>query len=330
MEEPLARVDDRRKPHKPLELGADLVFPDLHPDDRDGFRARIAEATRDPERFYSSEPADGRLILKDGFLEGPSRHPSGFVENDTIHARFVEAKPNGRAVLILRHWNATDASYGALAKVLNRLGFSTCLMTLPYHGRRSIDRTGVANAFLSPNIGRTIRSVQQAVSDARQIVDWLEQRGCESVHVIGSSLGSSVASLLAIADKRIASSILILSAGDFASVVWTGRATQHIRASLEGSLSLEALQQFWAVLSPSRFWPQLSRADHRMLFLSATHDTVVLPHLTREHLAGLAAHGADFEAKWLPCGHYSMGLVPFSAIALSHIIAFQSRRAASS
>jgi len=48
----------------------------------------------------------------------------------------------------------------------------------------------------------------------------------------------------------------------------------------------------------------------------------MLPELTRQMLDSLRRHGAEPRALELPCGHYSLELVPFSYIAGYRMLTF--------
>ena len=126
-----------------------------------------------------------------------------------------------------------------MAGALSWLGFSAFVLTLPHHYARNASPVRqVANDFLNADLGASIRSIRQSVCDVRSLVTWLRAEGFAEVHLIGVSLGSCVASLVAAFDARLASTSLFLTAGDFAETVWNGRATQHIRAALDPHIDL--------------------------------------------------------------------------------------------
>ena len=123
-------------------------------------------------------------------------------------------------------------------------------MSLPYHDQRRPESQKLAAFMVSANLGRTIRSCRQAVLEARLAVMWLERQGYKRIGVVGSSLGSSIASIVAAHDSRVRVAALVMTAGHFGEVVWTGLATQHIRLALDGRLTLAQLNQVWSLISP--------------------------------------------------------------------------------
>jgi hypothetical protein len=235
--------------------------------------------------------------------------------NNIVRARIHSAKKPRRAVVILPHWNAPMWAYQKFGQYLARLGVTAVELCLPYQGERNRSGAPTSDHFLSANLGRTIRSVRQAVLDAKDVLDWLEESGHKTLGMIGVSLGSCIAGLVSAHDTRVTASALLLTAGDFAEVVWTGRATQHIRSGLAGGISLPELQQVWSIISTGTYVRQLARSGHRTLIISASRDRVVAPSLTRRFVEELRGAGGRPAWRILPCGHYSLALFPFSAMA---------------
>ena len=48
-----------------------------------------------------------------------------------------------------------------------------------YHFERSRPDASYADYILNPNIGRTLESIKQAVSDGRKLIQWLKYEGYE-------------------------------------------------------------------------------------------------------------------------------------------------------
>src|SRR5690606_4432222 len=79
-------------------------------------------------------------------------------------------------------------------------------------------------------------------------------------------------------------------------------------------LSLEDLRPLWAPISPYPYIRQLRGTRRRILMFSGRYDPTFLPSLAQDTLAEFARHDVPYEHFWLPCGHYTMGELPFSAI----------------
>jgi dienelactone hydrolase len=328
-DEEAASIDDAHKRDEVFELGATLAFPDL-PETADAeIMGEVARAkSRNTHAFYA---AHGRpsspIACNDGWLTFESEIETEDAANNLAGAFILEGG-RSEAVLLIPHWNAPQEPYLKLAARMHRLGYAASVLTLPYHHQRRRAEGNIADYFVSANLGRTIRAVRQAVSDARRIVDWLEGRGYRRIHVIGASLGSCIAGLVGAVDARICSTILLLTAGQFADVVWTGRATRHIATALRGAVTLDQLRQIWSIISLEPIIDLYSRPDHRLLIVSARRDKVVLPRLTADFVAKLRAAGAPASHTSLPCGHYSIGMLPFSLIATARILWFMRQASA--
>ena len=196
-----ARRNDNRVV-RPFAWGAEFVSD--HPNGDDPARVVSDYARRAVERsdeFYAL-PEITDYKLTDGVLTWTSVVTTPSVENNTARAHFfpeltVTGKRNDtrRAVVILPHWNAPAASYFELARVFARFGISALRLTLPYHEERMPPELERADHLVSPNVGRTLQSMRQAVLDTRAAVRWLTTRGYEKIGIVGTSIGSCVAFL---------------------------------------------------------------------------------------------------------------------------------------
>ena len=200
--------------------------------------------------------------------------------NDTVSVDIVSnsAKPTafGKVAIVVHHWNAEPGAYHKMAKTLCWAGYETYIFTLPYHGARSVEPTNrVANDFLNADLGVVIRSVRQSVCDLRSLISFLSYNGAKEIHLIGVSLGSPIVALAGAFDSSVSSCSLLLTAGDFAEIVWLGRATRHIRAEFEGHIALGQLQKVWAIISPSNFIDRLLERNVPLLIINGKRDEVV-------------------------------------------------------
>ena len=125
------------------------------------------------------------------------------------------------------------------------------------------------------------------------------------------SLGSWVAGLIAAHEPSIGRAALLLTAGSLADMVWTGRATRHIRASFEGQIELAELRRAWGPLDLERYLDRLARPGLALQIVLAERDAVVLPELSEKLVARLRGVDADLDVLRLNCGHYSLSLPPY-------------------
>jgi hypothetical protein len=326
-DEERAAKDDAAKSVEKLQLGASLAFEEAPSDaGLEVLQQLVLKHCNRASEFYASPRPSREDFAFDGdLLTFQSGISTETPESDLVRARVIESKRRRAAVIVLPHWSAPIWAYYGLIRHLSRVGLTTVEVALPYHGVRMREGALIADYFLSANLGRTIRSVRQAVVDTSDIVTWLTQRGHDQIAVIGLSLGSCVAGLVGAHDPRVRCSALLLTAGDFAEVTWTGRATQHIRSAVETEMTLDQLRSVWSIISTETFLKELARPRHSTLVISGTRDTVVKPYLTERFIDQLTGCGADFGWTRLGCGHYSLAHAPFSILTFIRLLYFFQR-----
>src|ERR1051326_3078740 len=227
-----------------------------------------------PARDYSLE---GDRLTFTSAIHTP--HP----ENNTVHARwFEEPSKRGRtrAVLVLPQWNADTEGHVGLCRLLNRFHISALRLTLPYHGARMPPELKRADYIVSANVGRTAQVCRQAVLYARRAIQWLHARGYESIGILGTSLGSCLSMLTTAHEPLIRAAALNHISPYFADVVWNGLSTMHVRATLEGNVTLDELRRMWLPISPLPF---LDRVRGRaILLVFAKYDLTFPVELSRQ------------------------------------------------
>jgi hypothetical protein len=326
---------DTNRVVRPFEWGAEF-FPGRANggDPRAAVLAAAREAVARSEEFYALAPVEdyelggGHLLTWTSGVQTPSP------ENNTARARFFPEQPPKRgaknsarrAVVVLPQWNADEESHVALCRLLARLGVAALRLTLPYHEERRPREIERADYMVSPNVGRTLQSLRQAVVDTRAAVAWLDRQGYERIGVTGTSIGSCTAFLAFVHDERIDAGVFNHVSGYVADVVWQGISTRHVRAGREGALTLEELREAWLPISPMSYTGRLERLRRRpMRFIAARHDLTFPADLSREVIAGVKAAGVPVSVSWLPCGHYTSGERPWVYLDGWKIVSFLRR-----
>ncbi len=285
--------------------------------------AAVGEVMAGADDFYSLGNSDPDYDLSAGGLSFNSAVFNGQV-NSHVHVQIIKPKTDlSRAVIIVPHWNAKQDDYVLLAKILSWGGHAVFILNLPHHGKRT-DATPnhVANDFLNANLGSAIASIRQSVVDVRRLTEWLEQNGYNQIGLIGVSLGSCVASLVAAFEPRISKCAVLMTAGDFAETVWTGRATAAIQRACEGHINLKQLQNIWAIISPQNFIDKIVSSDMELLMIGCKRDSVVHFKLGMRFSQALSKAGAKLKIRVLPCGHYTLGSFPFNVVMVSMLLRF--------
>jgi len=170
-------------------------------------------------------------------------------------------------------------------------------------------------------VGRTIAACRQAVADIRSCVDWLESQGYEQIGVMGTSLGSAYGFIAAAMDPRLRVCAFNHASTQFGDVVWTGQSTRHVKAAFEhAGLTQDETRAMFAGVSPMSFMEAYAATGaarwegdkaRRTLVVYAPYDLTFVVKYSREVLTNFDAHGVDYVAKVLPCGHYTTGETPY-------------------
>jgi hypothetical protein len=279
-------------------------------------------AVRDSRTFFSyRSPSD--FEFAGGFLRFTSPIRTPHPENNTVRARwFPAARNRGRAVLVLPHWNAQVNQHLSLCRALSALGISALRLSLPYHDQRMPPELSRADYAVSSNLARTVDAARQAVVDGRSCLDWLQTQGYDKLGIVGTSLGSCYAFLTSAHDERLRANAFNLFSLYFADVIWTGLTTRHILDGLDGHIRLEQLRDCWEVISPNTYLDQYASYDKESLFIYGTCDTTFLPEYSREMIRQARRRNIRLKLVELPCGHYSLGEMPFKYIDGYQICAF--------
>jgi hypothetical protein len=85
---------------------------------------------------------------------------------------------------------------------------------------------------------------------------------------------------------------------------------------------MDQLQAVWSIISTESYIRQISRETHRSLIISGSRDKVVLPYLTRRFVDQIRGCGGSCAWRVLPCGHYSVALLPFNVTAFLSLVTF--------
>ncbi|TIQ17702.1 MAG: dienelactone hydrolase-related enzyme [Mesorhizobium sp.] len=318
----LDRWDERRarrgeEGKKPTDfvLDAERAFPGAKKiTSIEEFCALADQAVADPAFFDKPSVSDQGFERLDGWLKFPSDISTDIEQNNVVSAKITESGSFDQAMVIFHHWNAS-ARNRQIANFFSQRGITVVEIAMPYHFERSRPGSVHADYMLSPNLGRTIQSVRQAVLDGRKLIRWLKSEGYREISVLGMSLGSWVAAIVAAHDLAVSKASLFLTAGSLADMVWTGRATRSIRDSLEPEIELTDLRRAWGPLNLENYAHSLARPDLDLQVVLAKRDKVVLPELSERFMERLKDAGARPNILELNCGHYSLAMPPYILLA---------------
>ena len=294
---------------KPTDFRLERHFPELYP-------TNVRPETLEQEREYKRQAEVGEL-RKAPFLRFTSAVRTPHAENDEVNARWypAEHKDNSKprqAMIVMPQWNADAFSHNALCELFNRFGISCLRLSKPYHDTRRPAELARSDYAVSANVGRTISACRQAVVDIRSCMDWLESQGYQQFGVLGTSLGSCYAFIAAAMDARLRVCAFNHASTWFGDVVWTGQSTRHIRAAFErAGLTQEQVRELLLAVSPMAYMDAFAATPKKALVVYAPYDLTFRVEFSREVLRNFSERGIDFEAKVLPCGHYTTGEWPY-------------------
>ncbi len=312
-EQNLARKDTNRKVGA-FDWGTEFVS-DAPPagDSRLFMLDYASRAVADSDVYLSYQPpADWKLEGRHLTFTTPLK--TNYQKNNTVHGWYYPADSRGRAVLVVPQWNSDAQSHKSLCRMLNVFGLSALRLSLPYHDMRMPDELERADYMLSPNLGRTLQAVRQAVIDSRTALDWLETQGYTRLAILGTSIGSCVAFITIAHDPRLVLSVQNHVSPYFADVVWEGLSTRHVREGLDGKIELEDLRRIWMPISPKAYMEKISATGKHSLLIHALYDFSFPPYLSQELLRDYHRFNIPHTAFALPCGHYTSGVFPFNIV----------------
>jgi hypothetical protein len=278
------------------------------------------------DAFFGYEPT-GNYRFDGHVLQFPSYIETPYKENNTVVARYFEGKKN-LAVVVLPQWNCKWEGQVGLCRMLQHAGIGSLRLSMPYHHQRKPAETERSEYLVSPNVGRTIAAAQQSVVDARRAADWLLDRGYRNVGLVGTSIGSCMAFLTFVHDTRFSTGVFIHVSSYYADVVWTGLSTSHVRKSIESAVDLPTLRKIWEPISPFPYIGRLVGSRRPIMMLSGRYDLTFLAKLTQQTFDELDRLKVPANRHWMFCGHYTMGKIPFNAMAGLRIRSFLKKQAA--
>lgn len=304
-------------------LDAELAFPGRKKvESIEEFCALADEALVDQSFFEEPIGSGQGFERQNDWLKYPSDITTDIPENNIVWSKITESGSFDQAIVVFHHWNARSRN-SQLAGFFAQRGITVVEIAMPYHFERSRPGSAHADYMLSANLGRTIQSIRQGVLDGRKLIRWLESEGYKQISVLGMSLGSWVAGLIAAHDSKVSKASLFLTAGSLADMVWTGRATRAIRDCLDPRIELTHFRRAWSPVNMENYACHLARPTLDIHIVLAKRDKVVKPGLSASFMQRLSLAGARPSVLDLNCGHYSLAMPPyviFSGLSLKRFL----------
>ena len=235
-----------------------------------GQAAEVEALLREPSFFCDFVRAPEDFQLKQRTFQFTSPVVSPWKRNNTVHGRFYPVGEDWRqrtTVVLLHGWNQElgyRMLFPYLARWLNAAGVNAMLFELPYHSRRKPRGRGEIRNFIADDLRHVAMAAHQAMADARALVCWLEEQGCEHVGLWGISLGGWLGGLLACVEPRLKFAVLMMPVARMDRVIMELEFCEPIRRSLGGAtVELEPLNL-------ATHQPKMSAEN--VLFVAGEHD----------------------------------------------------------
>lgn len=256
-------------------------------------------------QFRPLAEANGERLARFHF---PSSFTSPHPQNNTVYGLAdLHTAGEARAALIFLHGHMmTRATLFPLlwyARTAIRGGYDVYYMNLPYHMLRKPTGTYSGQHSLNANVEGSAMAFRQGVQDVRSLITWIDQERHLPVVLAGISLGAYTACMTAVVDERPRSVVSILGGASLARIPWDGYQGGKIRRQLrQGGVSLEQLEQWWALLNPGNWQPRID--PKRVLLIGGQYDEIVTP----SNVHHLWRAWNKPKILWYPCGHVSSAL----------------------
>jgi dienelactone hydrolase len=246
----------------------------------------------------------------------PSAVESPYPENNTVYAEYY--RPEGKGpfpcVIVLDITGGDQSISRFICTHLSRHGVAGLFVQMAYYGPRRPAGSGLR--LVSPDYVQTAAAIRQTVLDMRLATAWMESRpeiDPKRLGILGTSLGSFMASLTAEMEPKLGRVALLLGGGGLIDGYYDDPRAAGYRKIFEAlGGSKEKLAKLIAPLDPITCAANLK--SRKLLMLAGRHDEIVPPKMAENlwHAAG------EQQIVWYNCGHYTA--VIYLADALEHIV----------
>ena len=246
----------------------------------------------------------------------PSAVESPHPENNTVYCEYY--RPEGKGpfpcVIVLDITGGDQTISRVLCTHLSRHGVAGLFVQMAYYGPRRPPGSNLR--LVSPDLLRTAAGIRQTVLDLRLATAWMESRpeiDPKRLGILGTSLGSFMASLTAEMEPKLGRVALLLGGGGLVDGYYDDPRVADYRNVFE--LLGGSKETLTALVAP---YDPITRAanlkTHKLLMLEAKNDEVVPPKMGEN----LWRASGEQEIHWFNSGHYTS--VFYLAGGLEHIV----------
>lgn len=242
----------------------------------------------------------------------PSPVKSPVPENNTVYAEFYRPKERGRypAVIVLDITGGDQSLSRFIARSMAQNKICGLFVQMAYYGPRR--PPGSKIRMLSTNVPRSIEAVRQTVLDCRYAAAWLAGRpevDPQRLGIMGTSLGSFVATLTAEMEPRLDRLAILLGGGGLVDAFYDHPQAAPYRKAWEliGGKK-EQVKELFAPVDPITQARNLR--GRPVLMIAAKRDEIVPPSAA----VALWEEMGKPKIIWYDTTHYGAALYIFQAL----------------
>jgi dienelactone hydrolase len=277
-------------------------------------RYRLTERTSEYRLQPKLDPPGSNVEIH--HLTFPSPLTTPHVENNTVHADYYRPKGAGLfpGVIVLDITGGDQSLSRGISSVLATNRVAALFVQMAYYGPRR--PPGSRLRLLSTNIPQTMEAVRQTVLDCRMAAAWLASRreiDAKRVGILGTSLGSFIATLTGEMEPRLTRVAILLGGGGLVDAYYDHPQAAPYRKAYELLGGTKRQVKDWlAPVDPITCAANLR--GRSVLMICASRDEIVPPS------AGKALWEEMGRPKiiWYDATHYGMAL--WIPIALKPVI----------
>jgi dienelactone hydrolase len=262
------------------------------------------------EHRFDYEMAPKRALPVSGVdvyeLRYPSPVESPHKENNTVWAEYYRPKQAGPmpGVIVLDITGGDQTLSRVIARHLAQNGIAGLFVQMAYYGPRR--PPGSSARLLSTDLEQSFAAVRQTVLDVRRATAWLESRpeiDKKRLGIMGTSLGSFVATLTAEMEPKLGRLTVLLGGADFVEGYWDHPQAAKYRKIFEAlGGKKEQIKELIAPIDPITCVRNLKNC--KVLIIAAKNDEIVPPRMAET----LWRETGKQQIIWLNSGHYTAAL----------------------
>ena len=240
-----------------------------------------------PQEYYAT-PRGGQSssdlgtslagVFRNGGANVAWRSPvnTPFAANNTAHAEFFPSAQGATAptVFLLHALMSTKpVGYRRCAQRFNELGWSACLLHLPYHFSRVPRGYWNGELAITCDLVRNAEGLRQGVIELRQLIAGLRAHGCRDFGVLATSYGGWIGALLATVEYDLRFVALMGPIVNIEHAIWASPAARLIRRELyRANIERSLVSRHFHLSSPLHCQPVCDPA--RILFVTGEFDSI--------------------------------------------------------